>query len=82
MMQRVHYALSSTGSKEHQFLQPVRVDSPGVGEHLQDHPEGVIQWEAKQPMTQTSTQWWEAGIFTTMMIGERCAELVREARKA
>ncbi|MDQ1054382.1 choline oxidase [Arthrobacter sp. SORGH_AS 212] len=48
-----------------EFGIPVRVDSPGVGEHLQDHPEGVIQWEAKQPMTQTSTQWWEAGIFTT-----------------
>jgi choline oxidase len=43
----------------------VLVDSPGVGENLQDHPEGVIQWEAKQPMTDTSTQWWEAGIFTT-----------------
>ncbi|MDI3240276.1 GMC family oxidoreductase N-terminal domain-containing protein [Arthrobacter sp. AL08] len=41
----------------------VRVDSPGVGEHLQDHPEGVIQWEAKQPMPETSTQWWEIGIF-------------------
>ena len=47
-----------------EFGIPVRVDSPGVGEHLQDHPEGVIQWEARQPMTETSTQWWEAGIFT------------------
>ena len=28
----------------------VLVDSPGVGAHLQDHPEGVIMWEAKQPM--------------------------------
>lgn len=42
----------------------VRVDSPGVGEHLQDHPEGVIQWEAKKPMVSESTQWWEIGIFT------------------
>ncbi len=41
----------------------VRADSPGVGENLQDHPEGVIQWEAKQPMPATSTQWWEIGIF-------------------
>ena len=47
-----------------EFGIPVRVDSPGVGEHLQDHPEGVIQWEARRPMTETSTQWWEAGIFT------------------
>ena len=42
----------------------VIADSPGVGENLQDHPEGVIQWEAKQPMPLTSTQWWEIGIFT------------------
>src|SRR5919107_5351820 len=41
----------------------VLVDSPGVGEHLQDHPEGVVQFEAKQPMVQSSTQWWEIGIF-------------------
>ncbi|MEU2065047.1 GMC oxidoreductase [Streptomyces sp. NPDC013455] len=41
----------------------VVVDAPGVGENLQDHPEGVIMWEARQPMTTTSSQWWEAGIF-------------------
>ncbi|MEU7115909.1 GMC oxidoreductase [Streptomyces sp. NPDC046182] len=41
----------------------VRVDAPGVGSHLQDHPEGVIMWEAKQPMVTSSTQWWEIGIF-------------------
>lgn len=47
----------------------VRVDSPGVGEHLQDHPEGVIQWEAKQPMVNESTQWWEIGIFSPTQDG-------------
>ncbi len=41
----------------------VRVDSPGVGSHLQDHPEAVISWESTQPMTRESTQWWEIGIF-------------------
>ncbi|MEU5954602.1 GMC family oxidoreductase N-terminal domain-containing protein [Streptomyces sp. NPDC047525] len=41
----------------------VLADSPGVGAHLQDHPEGVIMWEAKQPMVTSSTQWWEIGIF-------------------
>ncbi|MGW7497573.1 GMC family oxidoreductase [Streptomyces luteogriseus] len=41
----------------------VVVDAPGVGENLQDHPEGVIMWEARRPMTTTSSQWWEAGIF-------------------
>src|SRR6185312_9821651 len=40
----------------------VLVDSPGVGEHLQDHPEGLVQFEAKQPMVTESTQWWEIGI--------------------
>ncbi len=41
----------------------VAVDAPGVGENLQDHPEGVIMWEARQPMVTSSTQWWEIGIF-------------------
>ncbi|MFF8955505.1 GMC family oxidoreductase [Streptomyces sp. NPDC014894] len=41
----------------------IRVDAPGVGSHLQDHPEGVIMWEAKRPMVTSSTQWWEIGIF-------------------
>ncbi|KAB1642251.1 GMC family oxidoreductase [Gulosibacter chungangensis] len=42
----------------------VRVDSPGVGSNLQDHPEAVISWESKVPMTRDATQWWEIGIFT------------------
>lgn len=59
--------LSGIGPAEHleEVGIQVRVDSPGVGSHLQDHPEGVIQWEAKQPMVTESTQWWEIGIFTT-----------------
>ena len=58
--------LSGIGPQEHlaEHGIKVRADSPGVGSNLQDHPEGVIQWEAKQPMTETSTQWWEIGIFT------------------
>ncbi|MFD4942380.1 GMC family oxidoreductase [Streptomyces sp. NPDC058239] len=40
------------------------LDAPGVGENLQDHPEGVVMWDAKQPMVTTSNQWWEIGIFT------------------
>ena len=40
-----------------------RVDSPGVGEHLQDHPEAVIGWDAKKPMIEEGYQWWEIGIF-------------------
>ncbi|CBT74950.1 choline oxidase [Glutamicibacter arilaitensis Re117] len=58
--------LSGIGPAEHleEVGVQVLVDSPGVGEHLQDHPEGVIQWEAKKPMVESSTQWWEIGIFT------------------
>ena len=41
----------------------VLVDSPGVGENLQDHPEGLVQWEARQEMPVVSTQWWQIGIF-------------------
>lgn len=46
-----------------------RVDSPGVGEHLQDHPEAVISWDAKKPMVTDSTQWWEIGIFADTQEG-------------
>lgn len=45
------------------------VDSPGVGENLQDHPEAVIGWEARQPMTRDSYQWWEIGIFAPTAVG-------------
>ena len=60
--------LSGIGPAEHltELGLPVRVDAPGVGEHLQDHPEGVIQWEAKKPMVDTSWQWWEIGVFDTV----------------
>ena len=39
------------------------VDAPGVGENLQDHPEGVIMWDALRRMVTRSNQWWEIGIF-------------------
>ena len=41
----------------------VRRDLPGVGQHLIDHPEGVVFWEAALPVPETSTQFWEAGLF-------------------
>jgi choline oxidase len=63
--------LSGVGPADHLRELGIRVvvDSPGVGAHLQDHPEGVIQWEARQPMLAESTQWWEIGIFTTTQEG-------------
>ncbi|WP_017974444.1 GMC family oxidoreductase [Actinopolyspora halophila] len=59
--------LSGIGPAEHlrSVGVDVRVDSPGVGSNLQDHPEGVIGWDAAKPMVEDSTQWWEIGIFTT-----------------
>ncbi|MCK0174368.1 GMC family oxidoreductase [Mycolicibacterium sp. F2034L] len=45
---------------------PVRVDSPGVGANLDDHVEGLVFWEAARPMVDTSTQWWEIGLFATV----------------
>ncbi|WP_338758174.1 GMC oxidoreductase [Nocardia vulneris] len=44
---------------------PVRVDAPGVGANLDDHVEGLVFWEAARPMVDTSTQWWEIGLFAT-----------------
>ena len=41
----------------------VRVDAPGVGQNLDDHVEGLVFWEASRPMVETSTQWWEIGLF-------------------
>ncbi|QIM18219.1 choline oxidase [Leucobacter coleopterorum] len=57
--------LSGIGPREHleDVGIEVLVDAPGVGSHMQDHPEAVIQWESKQKMTRESPQWWEIGIF-------------------
>jgi choline oxidase len=52
-----HHHLSELGI-------PVQVDLPGVGEHLIDHPEGVIIWEANQPVSDATTQYWEVGLFS------------------
>ncbi len=43
---------------------PVKVALAGVGEHLIDHPEGVICWEAQQPVPEETTQYWEVGLFS------------------
>ena len=58
--------LSGIGPAEHlqEFGIEVRVDSPGVGSNLQDHPEAVISWETNEKMVRDATQWWEIGIFT------------------
>ncbi len=57
--------LSGVGPPQHlhQLGIPVKVELPGVGEHLIDHPEGVIIWEANQPVPEETTQYWEVGLF-------------------
>ncbi|MFI6213860.1 GMC family oxidoreductase [Nocardia brasiliensis] len=59
--------LSGIGPAEQlrEFGIPVRVDAPGVGANLDDHVEGLVFWEAARPMVDTSTQWWEIGLFAT-----------------
>jgi choline dehydrogenase-like flavoprotein len=63
--------LSGIGPAEHlrELGLDVRVDSPGVGSNLQDHPEAVISWESPQKMTRETTQWWEIGIFSPTQEG-------------
>jgi choline dehydrogenase-like flavoprotein len=39
----------------------VLVDSPGVGENLMDHAEGLIVWEAQRDVPDTCATGWDAG---------------------
>ena len=59
--------LSGIGPAAHlrEFGIDVVADSPGVGSNLDDHVEGIVQWDAAKPMIRTSTQWWEIGLFST-----------------
>nr|WP_296065800.1 GMC oxidoreductase [uncultured Actinoplanes sp.] len=42
---------------------PVRADVPGVGEHLIDHPESLMLWEASRPIPPMSAMDCDAGLF-------------------
>ena len=70
--------LSGIGPAEHlrEIGLDVLVDAPGVGSNLQDHPEAVISWEAREPMTRTATQWWEIGIFSPTRDGLELPDLM------
>lgn len=61
--------LSGIGPRHHleEVGIPLRVDLPGVGEHLIDHPEGVIIWETRRPVPAQTTQYWEVGLFSKVM---------------
>lgn len=70
--------LSGIGPAEHlrEMGIEVRVDSPGVGENLDDHVEGLVFWEASRPMVTDSTQWWEIGLFATTEAGIDYSDLM------
>lgn len=41
----------------------VLADLPGVGEHLLDHPEAYVVWEASRPVPTDGTQLWETALL-------------------
>lgn len=57
--------LSGIGPADHlqEFDIPVVQALEGVGQHLVDHPEGVIIWESAQPVPEETAQKYEIGIF-------------------
>jgi choline dehydrogenase-like flavoprotein len=70
--------LSGIGPAEHlrEVGILVRVDLPGVGAHLLDHPEGIVLWEAARPVPEVSTQFWEAGLFARTDLGLEWPDLM------
>lgn len=54
----------------------VRLDAPGVGAKLDDHVEGLVSWQAAEPMVTSSTQWWEIGLFATVDEGRTQPDLM------
>jgi choline oxidase len=42
---------------------PVRVDLPGVGAHLLDHPETIATWSTRGPVPDEGDQFWEVAFF-------------------
>lgn len=45
----------------------VRVPLEGVGANLQDHPEGLVMWEATRRVPEPICQYWEVGIFADVL---------------
>lgn len=62
--------LSGIGSREVLAAAgvPVVVDSPGVGENLMDHAEGLIVWEARREVPDTRATGWDAGAAVRLRV--------------
>ena len=60
--------LSGIGPAQHlqEMGIAIRAEVAGVGEHLLDHPEGVMIWETRQAVLEDTTQYWEVGLFSTV----------------
>ena len=54
----------------------VRVDLPGVGENLLDHPESVIVWETDGPIPPESVMDSDAGLFVRRDTGDPRPDLM------
>ncbi|HEY0001050.1 MAG TPA: GMC family oxidoreductase N-terminal domain-containing protein, partial [Actinoplanes sp.] len=54
----------------------VRQDLPGVGEHLLDHPESMILWEASRPVPPMSAMDSDAGLFVRRVPGAERPDLM------
>ncbi|MDX6624088.1 MAG: choline oxidase [Solirubrobacterales bacterium] len=69
--------LSGIGPGDH--LRAVGIEqiaeSPGVGQHLIDHPEGLILWEAEGPPQGSARSHWESGAFLPMPGGSEFPEI-------
>lgn len=70
--------LSGIGPGEHLQAMGIEVQHhlPGVGQHLLDHPEGVVNWEASRPVPQETTQLWELGLFAFTQPGLEAPDLM------
>ncbi|GLY94154.1 oxidoreductase [Actinoplanes sp. NBRC 103695] len=54
----------------------VRQDLPGVGEHLLDHPESLILWEASRPVPAESAMDADVGLFVRRDTGDPRPDLM------
>lgn len=70
--------LSGIGPGDHLQAMGIEVQHhlPGVGQHLLDHPEGVVNWEASRPVPQETTQLWELGLFAFTQPGLEAPDLM------